>query len=139
MFSFIRNSQTVFQSSWSIFMFLSFVHVYCLIFGEGNGSPLQYSCLENSMDRGAWKATVRGVAKSWTWLSDCHSLIIPYWYNIKEIEKTFIVITLRISFFFFYWCIIALQCFASNVQWSESAICIHMSPFSWAYPPVPSI
>ena len=34
--------------------------------GEGNGNPLQYSCLENPMDRGAWQATVRGVAKSRT-------------------------------------------------------------------------
>ena len=34
--------------------------------GEGNGNPLQYSCLENSMDRGAWQATVDGVAKSRT-------------------------------------------------------------------------
>ena len=32
--------------------------------GEGNGSPLQYSCLENSMERGAWRATVHGVTKS---------------------------------------------------------------------------
>ena len=32
--------------------------------GEGNGNPLQYSCVENSMDRGAWQATVQGVAKS---------------------------------------------------------------------------
>ena len=31
--------------------------------GEGNGNPLQYSCLENSMDRGAWRATVHGVTK----------------------------------------------------------------------------
>ena len=31
--------------------------------GEGNGNPLQYSCLENPMDRGAWKATVHGVAR----------------------------------------------------------------------------
>ena len=38
--------------------------------GEGNGNPLQYSCLENPMDRGAWWATVRGVAKSGTRLSD---------------------------------------------------------------------
>ena len=38
--------------------------------GEGNGNPLQYSCLENPMDRGAWWATVHGVAKSWTKLSD---------------------------------------------------------------------
>ena len=37
---------------------------------EGNGNPLQCSCLENPMDRGAWKATVHGVAKSQTQLSD---------------------------------------------------------------------
>ena len=37
--------------------------------GEGNGNPLQYSCLENPMDRGAWQATVNGVAKSQTQLS----------------------------------------------------------------------
>ena len=34
--------------------------------GEGNGKPLQYSCLENSIDRGNWTAIVHGVAKSWT-------------------------------------------------------------------------
>ena len=38
--------------------------------GEGNGYPLQYSHLENSMDRGAWQATVHGVTKSWTQPSD---------------------------------------------------------------------
>ena len=38
--------------------------------GEGNGNPLQYSCLENSMDREAWQATVLGVTKSQTRLSD---------------------------------------------------------------------
>ena len=37
---------------------------------EGDGTPLQYSCLENLMDRGAWWAAVHGVAKSWTRLSD---------------------------------------------------------------------
>ena len=37
--------------------------------GEGNGNPLQYSCLGNPMDRGAWQATVRGVAKSQIQLS----------------------------------------------------------------------
>ena len=43
--------------------------------GEGNGNPLQYSCLENPMDGGAWLAVVHGVAKSWTRLSDfTHSL-----------------------------------------------------------------
>ena len=38
--------------------------------GEGNGNPLQYFCLENLMDRGAWRPTVRGVAKSQTRLSN---------------------------------------------------------------------
>ena len=36
------------------------------VIGEGNGKPLQSSCLENSMDRAAWRATVYGVLKSWT-------------------------------------------------------------------------
>ena len=37
---------------------------------EGHGDPLQYSCLGNPMDRGAWRATVHGVTKSWTRLSN---------------------------------------------------------------------
>ena len=42
--------------------------------GVGNGNPLQYSCPENSMDRGAWRATVHGAAKSQTGLSaDTHT------------------------------------------------------------------
>ena len=40
--------------------------------GEGNGYPLQYSFLENSMDRGAWRAIVHGVANGWTLLSGEH-------------------------------------------------------------------
>ena len=39
-------------------------------FGEGNGHPLQYSCLANLMDGGAWQAAVHGFARSWTRLSD---------------------------------------------------------------------
>ena len=52
--------------------------------GEGNGTPLQYSCLENPMDRGVWWATIHGVAKSWTQLSDFTSLynISSYYYLI---------------------------------------------------------
>ena len=38
--------------------------------GEGNSNPLQYSCLENSMDRGAWQAVAHGATKCWTQLSD---------------------------------------------------------------------
>ena len=41
-----------------------------LSYGEGNGTPLQYFCLENPMDSGVWWAAVHGVSKSWRWLSD---------------------------------------------------------------------
>ena len=40
--------------------------------GSGNGNPLKYSCLENTMDRRAWQATVPEVTKSWTQLNDYH-------------------------------------------------------------------
>ena len=51
--------------------------------GEGNGSPLQYSCLDNSMGRGDWRATVHRVTKSWIRLSNFtftffHFLLLPY-------------------------------------------------------------
>ena len=48
---------------------LTFAHLLYLL-GEGNGTPLQYSCLENPMGRWAWWAAVHGVTKSQTWLSD---------------------------------------------------------------------
>ena len=51
----------------SIFTIYIEIHLYP---GEGHVYPLQYSCLENSMDRGAWKTTVHGVAKSQTQLSN---------------------------------------------------------------------
>ena len=50
--------------------FLKSLKLTTYYFREGNGTPLQYSCLENRMDGGAWWGTVHGVAKSWTWLSD---------------------------------------------------------------------
>ena len=54
--------------------------------GEGNGNPLQYSCLENRMNQGAWWATVHGVAKSWTRLSDFTSLHKGS-YKVKESQS----------------------------------------------------
>ena len=51
--------------------------------GEGNGSPLQYSCLENSMDREAWQATVRGVTKRQTRLSNTHTTTFHGVVNLK--------------------------------------------------------
>ena len=41
--------------------------------GGGHGNPFQHSCLENPMDRGAWQATVHGIAQSWTWLKQFSS------------------------------------------------------------------
>ena len=54
--------------------------------GEGNGNLLQYFCLENLMDRGAWWATLHGVAKSWTWLTEFHfnSFIIVSYSVVTE-------------------------------------------------------
>ena len=45
--------------------------------GEGNGDPLQYSCLGNPMDRGAWRATVHEVAKSRAQMNDFHFSSLP--------------------------------------------------------------
>ena len=60
-------------------------HIYQHIYmhaGEGNGSPLQYSCLENPMGGGAWWAAVHGVAKSWTQLSD-----FAFTFHFHALEK----------------------------------------------------
>ena len=61
--------------------------------GEGNGNPLQYSCLENPRDRGAWWAAVYGIAQSWTWLkrlnssSSSSSGLRCYFYNMLNFHK----------------------------------------------------
>ena len=60
--------------------------------GEGNGNPIQYACLENSMDRGAWWATVHGVAKSQTQKLLTPSLSLDYmWHHLINL---FILIVL---------------------------------------------
>ena len=83
----------------------------------GNGNPLQYSCLENPMDRGTWWATVQKVTKSWTWLRIQHAhadqnmvhgccsifLINEYWYfpanNLPTVSYYFLLFFK--SFYFF--------------------------------------
>ena len=59
-----------------------FIHKYTYIFGEGNGTPLQYSCLENSMDGRAWQAAVYGVAQSRTRLSN-----FTFTFHFHALEK----------------------------------------------------
>ena len=56
--------------------------VLSLCSGEGNGTPLQHSCLENPMDRGAWKATVHGVAEGQARLSD-----FTFTFHFHALEK----------------------------------------------------
>ena len=53
-----------------------------MILGEGNGNPIQYSCLENPMDRGAWQAAVHGVTKRWTPLRD-----LTFTFHVHALEE----------------------------------------------------
>ena len=57
-------------------------NLYAEYIGEGNGTPLQYSCLANPMDGGAWEAAFHGVAKSRTWLSD-----LTFTFHFHALEK----------------------------------------------------
>ena len=63
-------------------VFQCYLSGHRLEFGEGNGTPLQYSCLENPMHGGAWWAAVHGVAKSWTQLSD-----FTFTFHFHALEK----------------------------------------------------
>ena len=57
--------------------------------GGGNGNPLQYSCLKNSIDRGAWWAMVHEVAKSWTYTTECTYTHTAHTFSILEkVNKT---------------------------------------------------
>ena len=86
--------------TWYILWFLTLLVEYlsCLCFGgyliilssghgEGNATPLQYSCLENPMDRGAWWAAVHGVAQSRTWPSD-FTLTFPFMHWRRKWQPT---------------------------------------------------
>ena len=64
--------------NWTISLFL----ISRSLFGEGNGTPLQYSCLENPMDGGAWWSPVHGVVKSRAWLSD-----FTFTFHFHALEK----------------------------------------------------
>ena len=67
---------------WSLLAILDISWFVAMSSGEGNGTPLQYSCLENPMDGGAWWAAVHGVEKSQTWLSD-----FTFTFHFHALEK----------------------------------------------------
>ena len=81
-------TEFVFLNSYSICM------RFLLAGGEGNGTPLQYSCLENPMDRGAWWAAVHRVAKSQTRLSDFTFTF--HFHALKEMTTHSSILALRI-------------------------------------------
>ena len=86
--TFLQNQTSLglFLVTWYIYhMFAQIIHIYsgsAMSYGEGNGTPLQYSCLENPMDRGAWWAAVHAVAKSQTQLSD-----FTFTFHFHALEK----------------------------------------------------
>ena len=81
--------------------------------GKGHGNPLQYSCLENPVDRGAWWATVHGVTKSWTWLKwlSMHALVAQ-WSRI---------------------CLSAHEPWVQSLVWEDPACLGAMKPVSHSY------
>ena len=81
------NLWITYLSSFMLLYFLNYLfhHYICTFYtsyGEGNGNPLQYSCLENPMDGGAWWAAVHGVARSWTRLRD-----FTFTFHFPALEK----------------------------------------------------
>ena len=66
--------------------------------GEGNSNPLQYSCLENPMDRGAWWTIIHGVTKSWIWLKQLSTHTYKVFTGISDICSFLSMGKLRLRF-----------------------------------------
>ena len=73
----------VWQALYHLIFIISFkLAIVSFICGEGNRNPLQYSCLENPMDGGAWYAAVHGLARSWTQLTN-----FTFTFHFDALEK----------------------------------------------------
>ena len=90
-------AERFFESSSLFILFLKLYILYSGIakWGEGHGTRLQYSCLENPMDGGAWWAAVHGAARSWTRLSD-FTFTFPFHALEKEMATHSSVVAWRI-------------------------------------------
>ena len=88
----IQVSQKTVKVVWYSQLFKHFPQfaVIHTVNGEGNGNPLQYSCLENSMDRGTWWAIVHGVAKSWPWLNTSANTVKGFSIVYEEVASVFL-------------------------------------------------
>ena len=119
-------------STWLVFCVCGFHSICLLMDGEGNGTPLQYSWLENPMDGGTWWATVHGVAKSWTQLSDFTShvyyfpMLIWFKFNLEVFTELSSVQSLSHVWLFATPWITARQASLSitNSQSSPKLMCI---------------
>ena len=95
--------------------------------GEGNGNPLQYSCLENPMDRGAWWATVCRVLKSQTWLRD-FTFTFPFIKKNSWSKLTmFRILDLEVKFR----CLILVVAFGFVVHTVSYASFLHVCCAAW--------
>ena len=88
--------------------------------GGGNGNPLQYSSLENPMDRGAWRATVHGITKRWTWLSMCTRV------DINTNNCVFDGWLLFFLFFVFWW-------MTFKITELDHWFCMSLSRYPWSF------
>ena len=87
--------------------------------GEGNSNPLQNSCLENSMNRGAWQATVHGIAKSQTWLIDTFTF---WWMRLRGFCKRPSPCGFFVFGHVFFWWVLVFSCpSCSTASWDFGA------------------
>ena len=87
---------------------------------EGNINPLQYSCLENSIDRGAWQATVHGVAKNWKWLSS--SAHTPLFFPLLPLASWCSLHWNLSVKLMIYWRVTSLPQFMDSSLWDHKAV-----------------
>ena len=110
--------------------------------GEGNGNPLQHSYLENSMDRGAWRATVYGVTKSWTQLNNftftIAVLFLLIWtfivFSIVNVPIYIPTNDLSLALFIYFVSKIVLAIWGLLCPISEKAMASHSSTLAWKIP-----
>ena len=104
----------------------SFIYIYI---GEGNGIPLQYSCLENAMDGGAWWAAVHGVAKSRTWLRDITFTFLHWKGNGTPLQCSHITICLSLCWLADIWVVSCLLAIMNTAAMNVNVyfVCV------WAY------
>ena len=103
--------------------------------GEGSGNPLQYSCLENPMDRGAWWAAVHGVTKSW---QDWGTNILTFTFSQPKIWVQILILCLRQwilkQFLKFQMALLKIQDIDNNVSSLQR---IHISNAYFCYKTTP--